>query len=200
VKAYTKKDGTHVEAYDRKVQEHKVERVPLADVAKAARESHPTTPPTNPASRTDAATRLADLARTTALTRSDARVTTDGGRSSRTPQLRVVIDPVTGRKTLTNAPEPSVVTVHPHIPPSASTTRSAAATTVVRDGRGTILRSEAAKAAFMRQTGYAHGRSGYVVDHVKALACGGADLPSNMQWQTIEAAKAKDRTERIGCR
>jgi hypothetical protein len=36
---------------------------------------------------------------------------------------------------------------------------------------------------------------GYVVDHVKALKHGGADVPSNMQWQTIEAAKAKDRWE-----
>src|SRR5262249_38829977 len=27
------------------------------------------------------------------------------------------------------------------------------------------------------------------------LKRGGADTPSNMQWQTIEAAKAKDRTE-----
>jgi len=28
------------------------------------------------------------------------------------------------------------------------------------------------------------------------LACGGADAPENMQWQTIEAAKAKHRWER----
>jgi len=40
---------------------------------------------------------------------------------------------------------------------------------------------------------------GYVVDHIKALACGGADDPSNMQWQTIEAGKAKDRWERQDC-
>jgi len=41
---------------------------------------------------------------------------------------------------------------------------------------------------------------GYVVDHVIALACGGADAPENMQWQTVEDAKAKDKWERIGCR
>jgi hypothetical protein len=35
----------------------------------------------------------------------------------------------------------------------------------------------------------------YVVDHIKALKRGGADEPSNMQWQTVAAAKAKDRTE-----
>jgi hypothetical protein len=34
-----------------------------------------------------------------------------------------------------------------------------------------------------------------VVDHVIALKRGGADAPSNMQWQTVEAAKAKDRVE-----
>jgi len=51
----------------------------------------------------------------------------------------------------------------------------------------------------MRQTGYARGRPGYVIDHVRPLACGGADAPSNMQWQTSAAAKAKDKVERKGC-
>jgi len=36
---------------------------------------------------------------------------------------------------------------------------------------------------------------GYVVDHVKPLECGGADAPSNMQWQTVADGKAKDKTE-----
>jgi hypothetical protein len=40
---------------------------------------------------------------------------------------------------------------------------------------------------------------GYVIDHVKPLACGGLDTPKNMQWQTEKDAKAKDRWERIGC-
>ena len=40
---------------------------------------------------------------------------------------------------------------------------------------------------------------GYVIDHIKALACGGADAPENMQWQTVEDAKAKDKWERKGC-
>ena len=39
------------------------------------------------------------------------------------------------------------------------------------------------------------GRPGYVVDHVVALKHGGTDSPSNMQWQTKEAAKAKDKVE-----
>lgn len=41
--------------------------------------------------------------------------------------------------------------------------------------------------------------NGYVIDHIKALACGGADAPSNMQWQTREEAKAKDRWELKEC-
>lgn len=40
---------------------------------------------------------------------------------------------------------------------------------------------------------------GYVIDHVKALACGGADTPANMQWQTVADAKAKDRWELKEC-
>ena len=41
---------------------------------------------------------------------------------------------------------------------------------------------------------------GYVVDHVKPLACGGADAASNMQWQTVAEGKAKDKWERVGCK
>jgi hypothetical protein len=41
---------------------------------------------------------------------------------------------------------------------------------------------------------------GYVIDHNKPLACGGADSPENMQWQTIDDAKEKDKWERKGCR
>jgi hypothetical protein len=51
----------------------------------------------------------------------------------------------------------------------------------------------------MKQTGYPHGRPGYVIDHVVPLAWGGADNTSNMQWQTVADAKAKDKVERKGC-
>ena len=64
-----------------------------------------------------------------------------------------------------------------------------------RDSNGRIKRSEAAKHEFMRMTGYPHGRPGYVVDHVIPLKRGGCDCPSNMQWQTIDEAKAKDKWE-----
>ena len=87
---------------------------------------------------------------------------------------------------------------------SAKATKSGAAkttrATVTRDAKGKIQRSGAARHAFARQTGYPHGRPGYVIDHVVPLACGGADAPSNMQWQTVEAGKAKDKVERKGCR
>lgn len=83
---------------------------------------------------------------------------------------------------------------------TASTTHpSTYCTTCARDEKGRILRGEAAKLAFMKQTGYAHGRPGYVIDHIIALACGGPDNTSNMQWQTIAAAKEKDKVERQGC-
>jgi 5-methylcytosine-specific restriction endonuclease McrA len=47
----------------------------------------------------------------------------------------------------------------------------------------------------MKQSGYPHGRLGYVVDHIIPLKRGGPDTPSNMQWQTIEEAKQKDKWE-----
>ncbi len=60
-------------------------------------------------------------------------------------------------------------------------------------------RSLEAKREFWAMSGYPHGRPGFIVDHIVPLACGGADAPSNMQWQTIAAAKTKDKTERTGC-
>ena len=68
-----------------------------------------------------------------------------------------------------------------------------------------INRSAAERNAFQREhpcpaNGAARGKCpGWVIDHVKALACGGADKPSNMQWQTVQAAKEKDKWERVGC-
>ena len=41
---------------------------------------------------------------------------------------------------------------------------------------------------------------GYVIDRVIPVACGGAEEPSNMQWQTLAEAREKDRWEKIGCR
>jgi hypothetical protein len=69
-----------------------------------------------------------------------------------------------------------------------------------RDEHGKILRSGRARKAFESATGYPHGRPGYVIDHIRPLACGGQDVPSNMQWQTKAGAKAKDKNERASCR
>lgn len=66
-------------------------------------------------------------------------------------------------------------------------------------------RSHAARSQFQRMsrcpaTGKTHGACpGYVVDHINPLCAGGADVPSNMQWQTAAAAKVKDREERHQC-
>lgn len=68
-----------------------------------------------------------------------------------------------------------------------------------------IHRSAAARAEFQREnpcpgTGERRGSCpGYIVDHVEPLCAGGADNPSNMQWQTVADAKAKDREERRMC-
>jgi hypothetical protein len=69
---------------------------------------------------------------------------------------------------------------------------------VQRDSHGRIARSSKAKSAFKKQTGFPHGRPGYVIDHIVPLAKGGSDSPGNMQWQTSAEAKAKDRVERGG--
>jgi hypothetical protein len=71
--------------------------------------------------------------------------------------------------------------------------------TCTRSAEGRIARSEEFRHRFMVLTGFPHGRKGYVIDHVVPLACGGADAPSNMQWQTIADAAVKDKTERAGC-
>jgi hypothetical protein len=67
-------------------------------------------------------------------------------------------------------------------------------------------RSHAAIAAFKRQqpcpgTGRASGPcSGWTIDHIEPLCAGGADDPSNMQWQTTAEAKVKDKQEWARCR
>ena len=48
----------------------------------------------------------------------------------------------------------------------------------------------------MTQTGYPHGRPGYVVDHIIPLKRGGADAPWNMQWQTITDSQEIGAAER----
>ena len=73
--------------------------------------------------------------------------------------------------------------------------RSTYSSVARRDKNGKIARSSTAKHEFEKETGYPHGRKGYVVDHIVPLKRGGADAPSNMQWQTIQDAKSKDKRE-----
>ena len=71
----------------------------------------------------------------------------------------------------------------------------------VRTDEGRIARSPQAKREFRQRepcpaTGETSGACpSYVIDHVVPLACGGEDDPANMQWQTRDEAKAKDRWE-----
>lgn len=66
-------------------------------------------------------------------------------------------------------------------------------------------RSSAARNAFVKAqpcpaTGLAKlPCPGFVIDHVVPLCAGGLDQHVNMQWQTVEDAKVKDRDERRMC-
>ena len=83
----------------------------------------------------------------------------------------------------------------------AASSHARATPGVARDSHGRISRSEHAKREFRSShpcpsTGKTSGACpGYVIDHIDPLKRGGADAPYNMQWQTIEAAKEKDRWE-----
>jgi len=72
---------------------------------------------------------------------------------------------------------------------------------VQRDANGKIARSSQAKNDFKKShpcpsTGRSSGKCpGFVIDHISPLTRGGTDASYNMQWQTIEAAKEKDRWE-----
>ena len=84
---------------------------------------------------------------------------------------------------------------------SSGRTNSSKCSSCSRNSTGRISRNPAAKRSFERtnpcpSTGRTSGGCpGYLVDHVTPLKRGGADTPSNMQWQTKEAAKEKDRVE-----
>ena len=64
-----------------------------------------------------------------------------------------------------------------------------------RDEKGRIARSKAAVRAFIKANPRPGPAKDWVIDHIIPLKEGGADSPSNMQWQTVADAKAKDKTE-----
>ena len=78
-------------------------------------------------------------------------------------------------------------------------------TTTHAEARTTPNAARAPKGEFKQQhpcpaTGSPKGPcKGYVIDHIVPMARHGIDAPSNMQWQTVADAKAKDRWERKGC-
>ncbi len=104
---------------------------------------------------------------------------------------------------------------HPKLPPArgGSTGRtitlhgsgSHSRPRVQRDSHGRIKRSEAVKDSFKRlhpcpSTGKTSGACpGYVIDHIVPLCASGPDAAYNMQWQTREQSKEKDRWERTQC-
>lgn len=100
-----------------------------------------------------------------------------------------------GYARVSSSPRSSRTTLAPRTP------RSSRCSSCTRDSEGKIKRSSTAKHEFQRSnpcpsTGKTSGGCpGYVVDHVTALKRGGADAPSNMQWQTKKQAKAKDKVE-----
>lgn len=67
------------------------------------------------------------------------------------------------------------------------------------------IRSQAAKAAFAKLKAcpstlkHIPSCPGYIIDHIIPLCDGGADKPSNMQWQTLAASYKKDIVERRVC-
>ena len=79
--------------------------------------------------------------------------------------------------------------------------RSTYAQGVPHDAHGRIARDPRARNEFRRthpcpSTGSTSGScKGYVIDHVQPLKHGGADSPSNMQWQSEAEARSKDRVE-----
>src|SRR5438309_1810962 len=106
------------------------------------------------------------------------------------PALLLTISPMLARSSSSHS------TAH-----AKSSTTSSKCASCARTSDGKIKRSTTAKRSFERSNPCPANRKtsggcpGYVVDHKIPLKRGGPDSPSNMQWQTKEAAKAKDRVE-----
>ena len=170
VHSYYRKDGTYVHAYDR--------IAPGTASYSAATSGTGTTKSSAAYGPTTSSTSASNAAITAAVAVPAA-----------TPDLR------SSTQTVQDAIAAGRIIVKHTKPAVTSTTTSVSPSGVVRDSNGKIKRSESAKHEFMRMTRYPNGREGYVVDHIVPLKRGGCDCPSNMQWQTIQEAKAKDKWE-----
>ena len=173
VRGYTRKDGTYVAPYTRSA--------PGSSKSYSASTSRIVTP--------NVSSGVRPYVPTTSSTTSTALAVPAAAAPQPTPDLR------TGKQTVQDAIAAGRIVVKETKPVVTSTTTSVSASGVARDSHGKIKRSEPAKHEFMRTTGYPNGRPGYVVDHITPLKRGGCDCPSNMQWQTIQEANAKDKWE-----
>ena len=69
----------------------------------------------------------------------------------------------------------------------------------VRDADGKPIRSQARKRLFLRTLGFKDQPTGYYIDHIVPLACGGCDIPSNMSLLSETEWRAKTKYERSIC-
>lgn len=71
----------------------------------------------------------------------------------------------------------------------------------VHDAFGATPRGRHAPQAFQKLSPCpANGKTsgacpGWIKDHIVPLYCNGPDTPANLQWQTVEESRAKDRWE-----
>ena len=172
VRGYVRKDGTYVHSYTRSAPGSKSYSASTSRIA---------TP--------HISSGVTPYVPTTSSTTSTALAVPAAAAPQPTPDLR------TGKQIVQDAVAAGRIVVKDTKPIVTNTSTSVSASGVARDSHGKIKRSETAKHAFMQTTGYPHGRPGYVVDHITPLKRGGCDCPSNMQWQTIQEAKAKDKVE-----
>lgn len=75
----------------------------------------------------------------------------------------------------------------------------------VRDPKGQLVRSMSRRRLFLTLIGALdtkHPKNvppGFVVNHIVPLACGGCDVPSNMELMTVAAWKGRTGAERADC-
>lgn len=79
--------------------------------------------------------------------------------------------------------------------PTPVSNTGAANTGAANDTIEEIKTGSEGRTEFMKKSGHPFGWPGYIVDYIVPLDKGGCDCSSNMQWITIEAAKAQGKLE-----